>query len=143
MKKLVNSTLLAITLFALTASRALAGDLQEMAGKWSLTRTNDNGSVYTQSLEVTKDKFVFRVMDSDNKIVLYAKGDVKLDKKGEIHSVTFLNIQGGATQDDLQPVDDDRQCVYVLDGNTLTLGLNFDKDREKGPRIEIYSRSKT
>ncbi|MDB6023657.1 MAG: hypothetical protein JWQ04_3514 [Pedosphaera sp.] len=141
MKKFITSSLAAITLFTLSASRAFAGDLESMAGKWSLTATNDNGQTYTQALEIKKDKFTFRITDTDKKLVLIAKGDVKLDKCGDISSITFNHIEAGMKEDELSPVDDDRHCVYVLDGSSLTLALNFDRDREKGPRIEVYAKA--
>jgi uncharacterized protein (TIGR03067 family) len=141
MKKFITSSLAAITLFTLFAPRAFAGDLETMAGKWSLTATNDNGATYSQALEIKKDKFIFRITDADKKLVLYAKGDVKLEKCGDISSITFIHIEAGTKDDELSPVDDDRHCVYVLDGSSLTLALNFDRDREKGPRIEIYTKA--
>jgi uncharacterized protein (TIGR03067 family) len=141
MKKILLSSLAALFLFTLLAAPAFAGDLESLAGKWSLTTTNDNGQTYTQTIECKKDKFTFRITDSDKKTVLFAKGDVKLEKFNGLNSITFLNIQGGISPDDLNPVDDDRRCVYVLDGSSLTLALNFDKDREKGPRLELYTRA--
>jgi uncharacterized protein (TIGR03067 family) len=140
MKKNVLSFLATFCLLALT-SPAFAGDLESMAGKWTCTRTNETGQVFTQSLEIKKDKFTFRITDPDKKTLLYAKGDVELDKHGDLSSVTFGNMQGGASEEDLNDVDDDRHCVYFLDGDTLTIGLNFDKNREKGPRIEVYTRA--
>lgn len=141
MKQRLFCSFMTLCLFTLLACPAFAGDLEKMAGNWSLTRTNENGQVYTQSLEIKKDKFTFRVITSDKNTVLYAKGAVKLEKCGDLRSATFYDIEGGKSQDDLNPSDDDRHCVYVLDGNTLTIGLNFDKDRENGPRIEVYTRS--
>src|ERR1700756_721106 len=124
MKQRLLCSITTLCFFTLLACPAFAGDLEKMAGKWSLTRTNENGQVYTQSLEIKKDKFTFRVTTSDKNTVLYAKGDVKLEKYGNLHSATFCNIEGGSSQDDLNPTDDDRHCVYVLDSNTLTVGVN-------------------
>lgn len=142
MNKLITSSLAVLLFLTLSATRIFADDLEKMAGKWSLAHTNDNGLTYTQSLEIVKGKFVFQVTDSDKKVVLYAKGDVKLDKLGELKGASFIHIEGGANSDDLNPVDDDRHCVYVLDGDSLTLAMNFDRDREKGPRIDVYTRGK-
>lgn len=139
----MNKTILsflAATFLSMLALPALAGDLENMAGKWTCTRTNENGAVYTQHLEITKDKFTFRVMGTDKNTVLYVKGDVKISKSGNFNCATFENMQGGRSESDLNDVDDDRHCVYLLDNDTLTIGVNFDKDREQGPRIEVYKR---
>ena len=140
MNKTILSFIAAIFLCALTMP-AFAGDLENMTGKWTCVRTNESGTVCTQSLEINKGRFTFRITDSDKNTMLYAKGDVKVGKCGDFNCATFENIQGGRSESDLNDVDDDRHCVYVLDNDTLTIGLNFDKDREKGPRIEIYTRS--
>lgn len=140
MNKTILSFIAAIFLCCLTMP-VFAGDLENMAGKWTCVRTNESGTICTQSLEINKDKFTFRITDADKNTMLYAKGDVKVTKSGDFHCATFENIQGGRSENDLNDVDDDRHCVYVLDNDTLTIGLNFDKDREKGPRIEVYTRS--
>src|SRR5579883_1433523 len=114
MKKHIVSFLTGLFLFTLWGAPAFAGDLENMAGKWSLTRTNENGQAYTQTLEIKKDKFTFRVTDSEKATLLVAKGDVKVDKCGDLSSVTFTNIEGGNSDDNLNPVDDDRHCVYYL-----------------------------
>ncbi|HWF17736.1 MAG TPA: hypothetical protein VG754_00625 [Verrucomicrobiae bacterium] len=141
MKRILFSTLAAMFLFATLALPVRAGDLESMTGKWSCIRTNENGLVCTQTLEIKKDKFTFRVTDSDNKLMLHARGDVKLGKSSELTIATFENIEAGRSDDEWNEVNDDRHCVYFLDGDSLTLGLNFDKDREKGPRIEVYTRA--
>lgn len=142
MKKLIAFTLLMLALFVGLASPAKADDLETLSGKWSLKGTNENGETYTATVEFTKNKFIFRMEDSDKKTFLYAKGEVKLDKCSELKTITFFNIEGGQSADDLSAVDDDRHMTYVLDGDSLTLSVNFDRYREKGPRIDIYTRAK-
>jgi len=142
MKKILLSTLLVLALFAGVTSRAFAGDLETMSGQWSIKGTNDNGDTYTATIEFKKDKFTFRMMDSEKKTFLYAKGDIKLDKCNDLKTIKFTNIQGGQSADDLNPVDDDRSGIYVLDGDSLTIALNFDHFRDKGPRIDVYTKAK-
>ncbi|HZV34126.1 MAG TPA: hypothetical protein VFB72_06070 [Verrucomicrobiae bacterium] len=139
MKKSIFSAIAAVVLLTLVQP-LFAGDLEKMAGKWTCVRTNEGGIVCTQRLEISKDQFTFRVTDPDKNTMLYAKGDVKVSKCGDFNCATFENMQAGRSEGDLNDVDDDRHCVYMLDGDTLTIGLNFDKDREKGPRIEVYTR---
>ena len=116
---------------------------EDLSGKWSLTRTNDSGATVTQTLEVMKDgKFIFRIASGD-RTVLYARGDCKLKSHDAIKVAIFEHIEGGGAEDDLKPTDDDRQCVYVLDDDTLTFAVDFDKDRGKSPRIEVYHRVKS
>jgi hypothetical protein len=117
---------------------AVAAEADNISGKWTRDAKEDNARHW--SLTIDKDKFTFRVTDADKKTVLYAKGDVKTEKCGSFNCVVFTNIQAGSSEDELNPVDDDRHCIYTLDGNTLTLAMNFDKNRENGARVDVYMR---
>jgi len=141
MKNSIIRSLAMVSIFVLFASSALAGALEDLAGKWTLTRTDESGQVITQAIEITKNKFKFRIWDSDKKTLLYAQGTVKVETLNALNSISFVEIEYGTPPDDLKPVDDDRQCVYVLSGDTFTLALDFDKDRGKSPRTEVYTRA--
>jgi hypothetical protein len=139
MKKFIVS-LFAACLFVALGASTFAEDL---TGKWSLTRTNDSGETVTQTLEVMKDgKFTFRIAKGAQ-TVIYARGDCKLKAADAIKIAVFDHIEGGATEDDLKPSDDGRQCVYVLDDDSLTFAVDFDKDRGQSPRVEVYHRVKS
>jgi hypothetical protein len=139
MRKLINYYLAFLSLLiAFGSSAAFAGDLESLAGKWSVKKTNDNGQSYTQTVSFKKDKFTFKIVGSDDKTYLYAEGDVKVEKLGTFKSIKFSNIKAGRSADELEPVDDDRTSIYKLEEGNFTLASNFDKDREKGPTIEVY-----
>ncbi len=118
---------------------ARADDLAQLAGKWSFQKTNSEGQAYTQSIEITKDKFVFKLLRSNAETAIYAEGKVKLEKSGPFNVVKFTDIQGGTSKDELQPIDDDRVSIYVLDDDKWTLAANFDKDRDdQKPSLDVY-----
>ncbi len=140
MKNSLKFTFAVLSLFLLVGISAFAGDLEDLAGKWSTKKTNEQGEKYTQTVEFKKDKFIFKIMSADDKVVLYAKGDVKVEKLGAFKSIKFTNIQGGSKEDELEAVDDDRACVYTLSGNSFTLASNFDKERDAGPALDLYTK---
>ena len=141
MKKTIAFFLATVSLLLFVGSSAFAGDLEDLAGKWSVKKTND-GQTFTQTVEIKKDKFMFKIVGADDKLVLYAKGDVKVENVGAFKSVKFFNIQAGSSKDDLESVDDDRNCIYTLSetGTTFNLATNFDKNRDKGPVLDAYSK---
>ncbi|MDB6108824.1 MAG: hypothetical protein JWR69_574 [Pedosphaera sp.] len=141
MKKYLSVSLVTLSLLVVSAASALAGELQDLAGKWSVKKTNENGQAYSQVVELKKEKFVFKMVGSEGKTFLHAEGDVKLEKLGPFKSIKFFNIKAGASADELESVDDDRTSIYTLEGSTITLASNFDKERDKGPSIEVYTKA--
>lgn len=142
MKKLINQALAVFSLFVVFGSTvAFAGDLESLSGKWSVKKTNDSGQSYIQTVSFKKDKFTFKITGSDDKTYLYAEGDVKVEKIGPFKSIKFSNIKAGKSADDLEPVEDDRNCIYKLEEGSFTLASNLDKDREKGPVLEVYTKA--
>jgi hypothetical protein len=141
MKKLFLIPLSAAALLLLLASPLFAAGLDDLHGKWTLKGTNETGVAYTQTLEIKDGKFTFAIVGPDKKVSLYAKGDVKVETTHSLNVADFSNIEGGKSADELNPVDDDRHCVYFLDGSTLSLAIDFDKDRNKTPRVEVYTKS--
>jgi hypothetical protein len=140
MKPLLFTTLLSIFLTSWTT--LASDDLQGMAGKWSVKKTNDQGEKYTQTIEVKNDKFIFQIVGSDDQVTLHAEGDLKLERLGPFSSVRFFHIRAGGSASDLREVDDEYVSVYVLDGDTWTLASNFDKQREQKPSVDVYRRLK-
>jgi hypothetical protein len=139
MKKSVTFRLAIQFLLLFLGCSAFAGNLEDLAGKWSVKKTND-GQAFTQTIDIKKDKFIFNIKGADGKVVLYAKGDVKVENLGPFRLIKFFNIQAGSSSDDLESVDDDRTCVYALSGGALNLATNFDKERDKGPVLDVYTR---
>lgn len=125
----------------LAASVAAADDLEKLAGKWSVKKTDDRGESYTQTLEIKKDKLTFQIHRSDGTLRIFATGDVKLEKLGPFNAIKIINIKAGANESETSPVDDDRTLIYQLDENTWTLASNFDKERNQKPSVDVYRRA--
>ncbi len=140
-----NSLLLSLvagaSLFSFVA--AAADDSEALIGKWSVKKVNDEGQNVTQTLTIKKGKGVFQMVGAEDRTILYAEGDVKLDKIGPFNALHFANVRGGTSADNLQDVDDEYVSVYLLDGDTLTMATSFDKDREQiQPSVDVYHRVK-
>lgn len=123
----------------LLAGSAWAGDLESLAGKWSVKKVNDQGQNITQTIEVKKDKFVFEILGSDDSVVLHAEGDFKLEKLGPFSAARFSNIRAGNSGSNLDEVDDVYLSVYTLDGDNWTVASNFDKPRDgQKAGVDVY-----
>ena len=107
-----------------------ADDASALAGKWSVKKVNNEGQNITQTIEIKKDKFVFQIRSSDDSVVLYAEGDLKLEKLGPFSVARFMNIRGGGSASNLQDVDDVYVSVYILDDDSWTMASGFDKQRD-------------
>ena len=140
MKRLLLNFAFTATWFTTTALWADDADL--LAGKWAVKKVNDQGQNYTQTVEVKKDKFVFQILGADDRVVIHAEGDVKLEKLGPFNSARFFHIRGGDSPSNLQDVDEEFASIYVLDGETWTTASNFDKPRAQKPSLDVYRRVK-
>ena len=139
--QLLSTVALSASLYACAAQAA--DDLEALSGTWSVKKTNAEGQSYTQTINLKKDKFVFQILGPEDRLVLYAEGDLKLDKLGPFNAAHFVKIRAGASAADLQDIDDDHVSIYVLDGDTWTMAANFDKDRDQQkPSMEVYQRVK-
>jgi hypothetical protein len=142
MKRLLASLFIA-ALFSGGLALA-ADDSQALTGKWSVNKTNDEGQVFTQTIEVKKDKFVFEIRGSDAALVLHGEGDFKLEKPGPFNCAHFSNIRAGRSASEMREVEEEYVTIYTLDGDTWTTASNFDKQRERQkPSLDIYQRVKT
>jgi hypothetical protein len=138
---LLISFTLTVTLLSFVA--VAADDLEALAGRWSVKKVNDQGQNTTQTITVKKDKFVFQILGTEDRLLLHAEGDVKLDKLGPFKAVHFANIHAGGSTNDLQEVDEEYVSVYRLESDTWTLASNFEKERDQKPGLDIYQRVKT
>ena len=141
MKTILISILTAIALAAFFPGTVFADDLQELSGKWTVKKTNAEGQAYSQVIEITKDKFTFSISNSDDRVVFFAKGDIQLQKLGPFNSIKFKNMKIGASSEDTQPFDEDRDSIYQLTDGTLTLASNFDAKREQAPSLDVYKKA--
>jgi hypothetical protein len=122
---------------------AAADDLEALTGKWSVSKTNDQGQAITQTLTIKKEKTVFQMTGAEDRVLLYAEGNMKLEKIGPFSAARFVSIRGGTSADNLQDVDDEYVSVYRLDGDTLAMATSFDKEREQmQPGVDVYHRGK-
>jgi uncharacterized protein (TIGR03067 family) len=128
MKTQITAILAVLGLTAVCATPAFGDDLEALAGKWSVQKTNEDGQRYTQQIEIKANKFTFKVTDRDGDTVMYAEGKVKLDKAGPFSTITFTDIQAGQSAGQLDAIDDTITSIYKLDGDTWLLVMNFDKD---------------
>jgi hypothetical protein len=133
-------TLLFATLMTSTALGA-DGDLEKMQGKWETKRTTDDGRKVTQTIELKKDKMIFKIIASGGDTVFMATADVKPQKAGPFNTFTISNIKAGEDENSLEPADGDRAYVYMLGYNTLTIVSNIDEERERPPTIDVYSKT--
>ncbi|MBI4327525.1 MAG: hypothetical protein HY674_20010 [Chloroflexi bacterium] len=145
MPKKRTQAIIAAGLFMAAALPALPSEnppgLEPLQGKWSVTKTNQDGNRYSQLIEIKKDQLTFRIIDQDERVRLFAKGTVKVEKAGPFEALILSNIQGGRSEEELEPVDDDRASVYALRDGKLILAVNFDRDRDnERPSIDTYAR---
>ena len=138
-----NMWLLLLTTLVLALSiptPASADDLSAVAGKWSVRKTNDTGESYTQTLEIKKDKFTFKIVGAENKVALYAEGDVKAEKAGVFTALKLFNMKAGKSQAEAESVDDERNVIYRVDEDSLFIAANFDKERSQKPAVDLYKK---
>ena len=134
MKRLMAVAAIA-TLFTLTA---LGDDLAKLEGKWSVKKTKD-GQSYTQTIEIKKDTFKFKIMRGTDEVAIYAEGKLKLEKSGPFSLVKFVDIKAGGTESDISAIDDDHVSIYALSDETWTVAANFDKERDdQKPSLDAY-----
>ena len=129
----------------LLASPAFSEELSAFAGKWTCQKTNEDGQHYSQTIEIKKDKFTFKVLSPDGETRLYAEGDMKLDKSGPFKIVVFSNLKAGASSSDTTPIEDTYTSIYKFtDPDTLLVVMNFDKERDEQqkPRLDDYRKVK-
>lgn len=124
----------------LAASSAFAGDLEMLAGKWSVKKTNDQGQSYTQTIEIKKNKMTFTMAGADGQVRLFATGDIKLEKLGPFSVMKITNLEAGQSASDLKSVDDDRTLIYQISDDSWTAATNFDKEREEKPSLDVYKK---
>ena len=143
MKKQIVSILTVLGFAAVCVTPAFGEDLETLAGKWSVQKTNADGQRYTQQIEIKKNKFTFKITDRESETRLYAEGEVKLEKAGPLKVIVFSNIKAGQSSAEAESIDDTFTSIYKLDGDsTWLLVTNFDKDRERQkPSLDVYHKA--
>jgi hypothetical protein len=130
-----------ILVAALLVGTVRADDLASLQGKWTVKKTGDRGA-FTQQIEFKQKKWVFKIVNSEDAIVFVATGEVELKKQGAFNTARFFGIKAGRSDTELEPVDEERNSVYLLDGGQFFLASNFDKAREREkPSVDAYSKA--
>ena len=130
-----------ILVAAVLVGTARADDLAALQGKWTVKKTGDRGA-FTQQIEFKEKKWVFKIMNSEDAIVFVATGEVELKKQGAFNTARFFGIKAGRSDTELEPVDEERNSVYLLDGGQFYLASNFDKAREREkPSVDAYAKA--
>lgn len=126
---------------AIAGAAEISPALKSLQGKWAGERSNSEGQRSKTSLEIKDDKLTFKSMDADGNLRLFAKGTVKVEKAGDLRILIATDLRAGKTEDNLEPVDDDRASVYIVREGKLYLGSGFDKARDnERPRVDEYTR---
>ena len=98
--------------------RERASDVDLLQGKWVLTKTNQQGQVDSQVLDIEKDQLRFQIVGADSKPRIISKGTIKTSKAGPFDLLSITDIRAGSSQDELQPVEETLTFVYMIrDGN--------------------------
>lgn len=136
-------TILSILMATAFASAALAADsaeLDKLQGKWETTRTTEEGQKVKQTIEMKKDKMVYKIIDASGSTVFAATADLKPQKAGAFATFTISNIKAGRDDDSLEDADGERAFVYMLSDQSLTIVSNIDEERERPPVLDVYKK---
>ena len=138
MKNLI--LILTLVLGMLAAATARANDIDALQGKWTVKKTGDNAA-YTQIIEFKKNKWTFKV-EADGNTLFVAEGEAEVKKQGAFNTLRLFNIKAGRTEADLDPVEEERNTIFILNEGRLHLASNFDRvrDNEK-PSVDAYSKA--
>ena len=122
------------------AAMAADGELEKLQGKWETTRTSEAGQKVKQTIDLKKDKMVYKIADASGSTVFIATADVKPQKSGAFRTFTISNIKAGRDEDSLEEADGERAYVYMLGDGTLTIVSNIDEERERPPVLDVYKK---
>lgn len=124
-----------------TMTCAWADDLDALQGKWTVKKTGDRGP-YTQQIEFKKNKWTFKILGSDDRVAFAAEGEIELKKMGPFNTARFFKIKAGRVETALEPTDEERNSIYLLDNGQLFVASNFDRPREnERPGVDAYSKA--
>jgi hypothetical protein len=115
--------------------------LKSLQGKWNGERVNSDGRHSKATIEIKDDKMEYRAFNNDGELRFIAKGNLKVEKAGDLRALVISDIRAGRDQDNLEAVDDDRISPYALREGKLYLASGFDKPRDnERPRVEEFTK---
>ena len=139
-------TLVAVSAFGLLLNLSVLGQTaanSEIQGKWTLKKNSDRWGEITQTVEFKDTSFTYRVQSKQGDTILFAKGKVKLEKLGSFKVMKLTDIVGGYSEDNLESTNDDRDLIYITGWNSLTVAMNFDRDRmDEKAEADTYTKAK-
>src|SRR5687767_6785948 len=130
MKGLILCLAASLTISAVAAEKSGLDDLQ---GKWSVTKTNREGDRYTQHLVIKDKRLTFEIRESSGEVRLHARGKIETEKVGPLNMLVISDIEAGRSATDLEAVEDERTSVFALREGKLVLVSNMDKERDNQP----------
>lgn len=136
------STLFALLLLSAAVVTGRADDWAQLTGKWSLSKTNEQGQPYTQTIEIKKDHMTFKIVGGDGTTYIYAEGKVTLEKLGPFSTMKITEIEAGPSSSEKQSIGEERHTIYQIGYNKLTLAGNFERERDEGPVLDVYKKVK-
>ena len=139
MKTILKYSIL-ITLTTLLTLTTQAADLDRLAGKWVVEKTNDDGQKLKQIIEITGDKFKFWIQTPEGQTMIYATGEAKTEKAGDLRILKLTDIKAGESENNIADIYDDRTIVYRTGYRTLTLATNFESYRDEEPSLDVYKK---
>lgn len=126
--------------FTCVAMAADNSELEKLQGKWETTRTSEEGQKVKQTIELKKDKMVYKIADAGGATVFVATANVTTQKSGAFRTFTISSIKAGRDEDSLEEADADRAYVYMMGDQTLTIVSNIDEERERPPVLDVYKK---
>ena len=131
---------LSFTLLNATTRAADDAELGRMQGKWEVKKTNEEGQKITQTLEIQKDKMLFKILSGAGDTMLVATADIKPRQLGSFSTFTLTNLKYGESEDSLNPADEDRSYIYQISASTFTIVSNIDEERDQPPVLDAYKK---
>ena len=139
MKTILKYSIL-LTLTALFTFTGQAADLDRLAGKWAVEKTNDDGQKFKQIIEIKDAKFKFWMQTLEGQTFIYATGKASAEKVGDLRILKLTDIKAGESEDNIADIYDDRTIVYRIGYRTLTLATNFESYRDEEPALDVYKK---
>lgn len=136
-----GSILCLVVSLSVSAVAAEKSGLDDLQGKWSVTKTNGEGDRYTQHLDIKDSRLAFELRDGSGEVRFYAKGKIKAEKAGPLNVLIVSDIEAGRSSSELEAVNGDRTSVFAMREGKLVLVSNMDKERDnQPPTLDTYSR---
>ncbi len=138
--KTILKYFLLLTVATLLTTKGEAAELDRLAGKWAVEKTNDDGQKFKQVLEFKEAKFKFWMQTLEGETFIYAEGKASAEKAGDLKILKLTDIKAGESESNIADIYDDRTIVYRMGYRTLTLATNFESFRDEEPSLDVYKK---